>query len=254
MEEGGAAEELMTGGIENAGAVVRIGDTIRRPRRSGSEVVEALLLHLERAGFESAPRFLGIDDEGRQVLQFIDGVADERPPWHRDDDENARQLGIVAAKLSQLHRATASFEPPPSTEPRRPLPIHGTTWSHADVSYTNLVYRGDDFAGLIDWEFAAPGHHLYDPASLIAMSTRAPKLGAADNDRRTSAVARAIELVAEGYGMDDAERSELPTIAATLIDDAIGYWSPTQPADVLDAWRWRTRWFRENADLLTNRG
>ncbi len=51
----------LAGGLANRGAVVRVGDTVRRPLRPGSSAVWALLDHLEGVGFGEAPRFLGID-------------------------------------------------------------------------------------------------------------------------------------------------------------------------------------------------
>ncbi len=53
--------------------LVRVGETVRRPRIAESDLVEALLLYLQRCGFDGAPRFLGIDDAGRQVLSFVHG-------------------------------------------------------------------------------------------------------------------------------------------------------------------------------------
>jgi len=43
--------------------------------------VHAVLRHLERAGFDGAPRVLGFDDRGREVLTFLDGntVGDRVP-------------------------------------------------------------------------------------------------------------------------------------------------------------------------------
>jgi Ser/Thr protein kinase RdoA (MazF antagonist) len=32
-----------------------------------------VLLHLEQVGFEEAPRWLGVDDQGRDILTWIDG-------------------------------------------------------------------------------------------------------------------------------------------------------------------------------------
>src|SRR5262249_59819480 len=55
--------------------VVRVGDTVRRPQNANSDYVHGLLLHLERCGFDGAPRYLGVDDRGREVLTFIEGFA-----------------------------------------------------------------------------------------------------------------------------------------------------------------------------------
>ena len=44
--------------------------------------MHALLAHLELVGFEGAPRVLGFDNEGREVLSFVAGGG----PSHADDE------------------------------------------------------------------------------------------------------------------------------------------------------------------------
>jgi len=96
---------VLTGGTANRGNVVRIGDTVRRPLRETSPAAHALLGHLERAGFPGAPRFLGIDEEGREVLSYIEGVAPTPPypPWALTD----RALVEVARLLRDFHDVVA---------------------------------------------------------------------------------------------------------------------------------------------------
>src|SRR5262245_35261518 len=53
--------------------VVRVGSTVRRVRRPWSSSVIALLQHVEREGFAGAPRALGFDEQGREVLTYIEG-------------------------------------------------------------------------------------------------------------------------------------------------------------------------------------
>jgi len=74
-------EQPLIGGMNPAAGLVRIGQTVRRPAGPSSVAVRSLLLHLADVGFEGAPRFLGIDDKGRDVLTFIDG-----------DDPNANRI------------------------------------------------------------------------------------------------------------------------------------------------------------------
>ena len=50
--------------------VVRIGDTVRRPHQPTSDRVAAYLAHLEARGFDGAPRHLGRDAQGRDVLTY----------------------------------------------------------------------------------------------------------------------------------------------------------------------------------------
>ena len=48
--------------------------------------VRDLLLHLESVGFDGAPRYLGTDDLGREVLTWIDGdVHSAVPAWAMTD-------------------------------------------------------------------------------------------------------------------------------------------------------------------------
>ena len=49
-----------------------MGDTVRRPAGPWTPAVHALLHHLEAAGFEAAPRALGLDSEGREVVSYAD--------------------------------------------------------------------------------------------------------------------------------------------------------------------------------------
>ena len=74
----GLTEEPLLGGDVTEG-VVRVGNTVRRPVNPQSPAIQAYLDHLEQAGFVAAPRFLGIDARGREVLTFIEGEIGGRP-------------------------------------------------------------------------------------------------------------------------------------------------------------------------------
>ena len=57
----------------NSRVRVRVGQTVRRTGNPWSPAVLDLLRHLEREGFAGAPRALGFDDQGREVLTYIEG-------------------------------------------------------------------------------------------------------------------------------------------------------------------------------------
>jgi hypothetical protein len=89
-------ERRLLGG--NLGGAVRVGDTVRRSAGPWTPAVAALLRHLEHVGFDRAPGFLGLDQQGREVLSFVEGetVGGARPwpAWlvaqgHADDSERA---------------------------------------------------------------------------------------------------------------------------------------------------------------------
>src|SRR5262245_35120215 len=95
------AEIPLTGGRVTQG-VVRIGDTVRRPCKLNTPFIHQLLHHLEQVEFDGAPRFLGIDGQGREILTFIEG---EVPPdlgfW------SMTQLLAAARLIRRFHEATA---------------------------------------------------------------------------------------------------------------------------------------------------
>lgn len=249
-EDADVDECVFDGGSENRGAVVRVGSTVRRPRGAGCEVVEALLTHLEQVGFEGSPRFLGIDQQGRQILEYLDGSAHRTPPWQHDDAVNAAELGRLASWLRRLHDATAGFAPPVGAQPRRALPLPGDVWTHGDVGYPNVVYRHQQLVGLIDWEFAAPSHRCCDPAALLAVSVRGPRPDVNDNNRQAAATRLATTAIAAGYGMTEGEVQALPEMAAKVLDDVRAFQGESMSDGERHRSAWRSRWLRDNTDYL----
>ena len=88
--------------------VFRRGDTVLRPAGPWTATVHALLRHLERVGFAGAPRVVGdgYDEQGREVLTFIEGTFVDPHAWSDDQIWHAGRL------LRSLHDATAGFRPP----------------------------------------------------------------------------------------------------------------------------------------------
>jgi aminoglycoside phosphotransferase (APT) family kinase protein len=201
-------------------------------------------------GFEGSPRFLGVDEQGRQILEYLDDSAYRTPPWQHDDAANAAELGRLAAWLRRLHDATADFAPPANALPRRSLPVSGSVWTHGDVGYPNVVYRQHRCVGLIDWEFAAPAHRWCDPAALLAISVRGPRPDADDNERRAAATQLAFASIVAGYGMTDGDVRKLPEMAATILDDARSFRDASMSDDERHRSAWRSQWLRHNADRL----
>ena len=90
-------EVPLVGGWATEG-VVRVGETVRRPAGPQSPFVAELLLFLEQARFERAPRFLGYDEQGRETLTFIEGEvpSDCRSAiWTDDRAAQARMLRLI---------------------------------------------------------------------------------------------------------------------------------------------------------------
>jgi len=163
-------EVPLHGGLANAGQVVRVGDTVRRPRRSWSPATHALLLHLEAVGFDGAPRFLGVDDQDREVLSYVSGTAitPPFPPWALTDGA----LESVADLLRDYHRAVSSFDPTSHEWPESPpAPFTGELVSHNDVNLDNVVFRDGRAVALIDFDLASPGCRVWDVACAARLWT-----------------------------------------------------------------------------------
>ncbi|MFG2586681.1 hypothetical protein [Streptomyces sp. NPDC048438] len=80
MHDVGAESPLPGGSINH---VVRVGATVRRPASARRGFVSDLLKLFEAHTWPGAPRFRGIDEQGREVLTYIEGhVAREsrQPP------------------------------------------------------------------------------------------------------------------------------------------------------------------------------
>jgi Ser/Thr protein kinase RdoA (MazF antagonist) len=201
-------EVVLDGGFTNAGLVSRLGATVRRPTRPTSPSTRALLEHLERVGFPGAPRHLGEDDRGREVLSFVDGEAavEPYPAWALTD---AALVG-VAALLRRYHDAVASFDPAGHRWPKPvPAAFSGSLLCHNDPNLDNVVFRGGRAVALIDFDLAGPASAVWDVA--CAVRFWAPLRDERDTPERLRgrALTRA-RLFAGAYGLADAERAQLP--------------------------------------------
>ncbi len=149
----------------NVGGAERVGATVRRVAGPWTPAVQALLAHLEDNGFAGAPRPLGLDDQGREVLSYLEGeTVGGRVPWpawvHSDD-----ALLQVAGWLRDYHAAVAGFVPP-----RDAVWREGGRWQpslvvgHNDAAPYNAVWRDNRLVGFFDWDFAAPVSAVWDLA------------------------------------------------------------------------------------------
>ena len=123
-DEAGRAEIPLGGGDVTEG-VVRVGDTVRRPVGPHSPLVHALLTHLESVGFQGAPRFLGIDGSGREVLSYIDGGMGgrPRPSWIADETRLASVGRLVRAYDDAAASFTVPLDVPVDIAPTEPAGI-----------------------------------------------------------------------------------------------------------------------------------
>lgn len=145
-----AEEQPLSGGHVTPG-VVRVGTTVRRPAGANSAFVHALLTSLGQSGFAGAPRFLGQDAAGREVLTFFEGEVPRELGFFAE-----ATLATAARLLRTLHDLTASCS----------LRGDAEVVCHGDPSPCNAVFRGSIKDGLpyafIDFDAARPGARRED--------------------------------------------------------------------------------------------
>lgn len=203
------AEVRLSGGTTNAGRVSRVGDTVRRPNRAAAASTRAVLVHLEHVGFDGAPRWLGIDEQGREVLAYVPGCApiSPTPSWALTDDA----LVSVAELLRRYHDAVQSFDATglrfDHTVPAR---FHSTPplIAHNDPNLDNIIFRDGRAVALIDFDLAAPASRAWDLACAARLWVPLRERADAPLEIQDRLLAR-LSLFAEAYGASPLERREL---------------------------------------------
>jgi aminoglycoside phosphotransferase (APT) family kinase protein len=148
-------QELGGGGLT---PVVRVDETVRRSTGPWTPAVHALLQHLAAVGFQGAPRVEGVDDRGREVLEYVAGEVRDS----YDDEE----LIAVGELIRRLHDATTTFQPPEDAAWQRLVgtPEAAEVVCHNDLSPANLVWSDGCPRAFVDWDLAAPGPRSWDVA------------------------------------------------------------------------------------------
>ncbi|MDV9177572.1 phosphotransferase [Streptomyces sp. W16] len=188
-EAGQVKESVLGGGAVNE--VVRVGATVRRTPSERSQYVTGLLALFERREWAGAPRFLGTDEEGREVFQYVEGRAAVGP-----EERSAARTDDGLVRVARLVRAFHDL-------------THGTPEAgdqdvvcHNDLAPKNTVYdTAWHPSAFVDWDLAAPGERVHDVAHVCWQYL---DLGPAVTDVRETA--RRIALICDAYGLDETGR------------------------------------------------
>jgi Phosphotransferase enzyme family len=179
----------LTGGRITKG-VVRIGNTVVRPTNPASGAVASLLRHLEKKGFEGAPRYLGNDRRGRDVFSYIAGNVPLK--WQLFPDET---IATAARLLRAFHDATLGSQ----------LLQGKSVICHNDPGPNNVVFQDGQPAAFIDFDMMAPGERLEDLGYMAwswcisSKSARQP----------VSTQARQVGILARCYGIGPSQARDL---------------------------------------------
>jgi hypothetical protein len=233
----------LAGGDMNV--VVRVGDTVRRP--IGPAGVQALLRWYGQVRFDGAPRFLGIDDRGREVLSFVEGEPAFAPVPGSDDVVTA-----IGQLLRRAHDAQEGFAPPPDAGWQRHEADAegGDVIGHGDLFWTNVVFRAGLPVALIDWELARPMSRTLDLALAatywagVRIDEQLVEWGL-PLDRR----GERLRVLCDAYGLDGSRRSRLLDELTEYRRGRVarGEWRGATPRHVIEA---NLRWVEDHRDEL----
>ena len=157
---------------------------MRRPVRGNGTFVHALLRHLEAVGFDGAPRFRGLDEDGREILAYIDGDPGATSTVERAIGD--AQLVLAARLLRRFHDATAGTR----------LAGGHEVACHRDWTPANTVFVAGSPIALIDFEWALPGRRIEDIGygAFHLLDLGYPQHTAPEQRRR-------VRLLADAYGL-----------------------------------------------------
>jgi len=175
--------------------VVRDGETVRRTPSQNAPFVRELLELFAQLGWAGAPRFLGIDAAGREILSFIPGHA----AWERVQPPEVvcdESLAAVARLVREFHDLTAGSR----------LAGAEQVVCHNDLSPMNTVYRDRGYGlrpvAFLDWDFAAPGLRIHDVAHMCwTYLDLGPSIG------NPAAAVSGMRVMCDAYGL--ADRTDL---------------------------------------------
>lgn len=182
--------EVLEGGA--VGGATRIGRTVRRPTGPWTPAVHELLAHLRERGLRGVPAVEGIDDQGREILSYVEGRG-------VPSDEVVLDNVLVEAGewLREFHDLVEDFRPSGPQVWRQAGEVElepDQVICHNDPGAYNWIIQSGHFVAMVDWDMAGPGDPLDDLAFLAWTGIPLYRETPIDD------VARRLDLLCDAYG------------------------------------------------------
>jgi len=165
-------------------------------------------------GFDGATRALGVDDEGREVLTYVEGETLIPPyqPLSLTDDA----LASVASLLRDFHDAAQGVDwSAYRWQVAVPERFGGPGIGHDDPNLDNVVFRHGRAVALIDFDLAAPAARVWDAASAARPWAPVRPDTEVDHARRGRALHRFRRFVNADSLSDDERADVVDGVVAT---------------------------------------
>jgi thiamine kinase-like enzyme len=164
--------------------VTRIGNTVRRPKKKNSGYIAQVLKFLEQKEFIYSQRYLGKDNQNREIFAFVEGFV---PPDLGDTTE--LQLHAFMKIVREFHDISMDF-----------VKSDELILCHDDLSPCNIVFRDNNPAIIIDWDGVHPAERWQDLTYILWLW-----INIGDHRRKRdiiSHMSRALEV----YGADETTK------------------------------------------------
>lgn len=163
-----------------------------------------LLDRLRAAGVAGVPAWRGVDDQGRDIFDYLPGEVGNYPlPQQVRRDSAvitaARLLrGVHDASVPLAERADLPWQQPPMEQ--------AEVVCHGDFAPYNCVFRDGDAVGVIDFDCARPGPRRWDLAYALYRFAPLTAPGNTDGFGDPTEQARRARLFLDSYGCTREER------------------------------------------------
>ena len=184
--------EQLTGGWGKDNAPEKIGDVVHREPSDNSAYVHRVLSFLSKCGYDFAPKYLGLDESGREKVEYIDGYV----PHGQEIPQETWSLETMQAifkEIRDLHDVTAGTELAGSSE----------CVCHGDLSYANTVYRDGKAVAFIDWDWAHAGSRVDDVAYALLQYL---SLGEFESEGGPKERAELARKLVDAYGLPKKQK------------------------------------------------
>jgi len=202
-------EEILAGG--NMNKVVKVGETVRRESKP-NPFVNDLLRYLENVGCPYVPKYLGVDEKGRESFSYIQGVV---PGNNYPENESYMWSDLALAELAKIlrrfHDSSVRFSTSEKSLHDFPEASRHEVVCHNDAALYNVVFKDELPVGMIDFDMAGFGPRIWDIA--YTLYTSVPLAGFAPGGEDFSVVEynktdhasmrkKRIKLFFDSYGMN----------------------------------------------------
>jgi phosphotransferase family enzyme len=167
-----------------------------------------------------------VDDQGREILEYIDGQGYSGHPTPLPDFVfSEEQLLASAGLLRRYHDLVTRFRGAPDARWRLVSPEPHEVICHNDWTPWNALFRDGRFLLTVDWDLAGPGPRIWDVANAAwcwVPFTRGYGIPEVRDPFRR------LRLFCDAYGLDDrasllvALRDRVRYVASFIATEAKG--------------------------------